>query len=386
MTAPSSRPRILFLVTKGTTGGTQMSVFSLAAALKKKGCPVTVGFGEGEFLPKKLAEHGIPGVRFRHLKRGYGWSNLRFMRELRRYLATHPFDIVHCNSTNTLFGAIAAKMVRPKPKTVFTFRGLSILDPNYTHSFLKRQFFRFFFRILLRWVDKKVFVSKENEAFAQTIGLAKNATVIYNGLSPEPGYFLERNKAREFFQKKVRRDLSRAVLVGSIGRLAYQKNYTFLIEQFARLAPEYPNAHCIIIGEGAERASLEERIRTRGMSERVFLLGDMPDAARYMTGFDIFVLPSHYEGFSVTILEALFAGLPILASDVGGAREQIEDAGILYPLNNTTDFQMHLQELLKNAAKRKMLSQEAKHRTSHFDIRRTAAGYADLYGRLDASS
>ncbi len=312
--------KILICITHGNIGGTTNSVFWLAKGLKEKGIEVKVGFGEGEYLKEKLEKEKIDFVNFKWLKRTHNpLSNLFFIFEIKKFLDKEKFNVCHFNSTNALFGAIGAKISKSKPKTIFTFHGLSILDPNYKKDWHLKFIYWLVFKFLLFFVDIPVFVSKNNLEIAKKLKLVKNGVVIYNGI-PEPE-FLEREIARKFFEEKTKIDLKDKFLIGSIGRLDYQKNYEFLIKIFPEILKIRKNAILIIVGEGQERKKLEKLIEEKNLKEKIFLIGEIKDASKYLKAFDLFVLPSRYEGLSITLIEALFAKIPILASDVGGNKE-----------------------------------------------------------------
>jgi glycosyltransferase involved in cell wall biosynthesis len=328
--------RILIVITHGNTGGATNFVFWLAKGLKEKGIEVKVGFGEGEYLKEKLEKEKIEFVNFKWLKRTHNpLSNLFFIFEIKKFLDKEKFDVCHFNSTNALFGAISAKISKSKPKTVFTIHGLSILDPNYKKNFWLKPIYWLIFKFLLSFVDVPVFVSSKNLEDAKRIKLVKNGVVIYNGI-PEPE-FLEKEEARKIFVEKIKIDLKNKFLIGSIGRLDYSKNYQFLINVFPEILKIKPNAILIIIGEGLERKKLENLIEKAILKEKIFLIGELKDASKYLEAFDLFVLPSRYEGLSITLIEALFAQIPILTSDVGGNKEIVGE-NCVFDLNNKEDF------------------------------------------------
>jgi len=133
---------------------------------------------------------------------------------------------------------------------------------------------------------------------------------------------LERETARKFLEEKIKINLKDKFLIGSIGRLDYSKNYEFLIKVFPEILKVKPEAIAIVIGEGPERKKLENLIEKGDLKEKIFLIGELKDASKYLKAFDLFVLPSRYEGLSIILIESLFAQIPILASDVGGKKLQ----------------------------------------------------------------
>lgn len=342
---------ILILITHGNIGGATNFVYFLAKGLKEKNIEVKVGFGEGDYLKEKLEKEKIPFINFKWLKRTYNpLSNFFFVFELKKFLDKEKFDIVHFNSTNTLFGAISAKLSKTKPKTIFTFHGLSILDPNYKkYSFLKPIFF-LIFKILLKFIDQSVFVCQENLNWAQKNKLVSNGTFIYNGI-PEID-FLDRKEARKFFSRKINLNLEDKFLIGSIGRLDYAKNYEFLIKIFPKILKWDQKSILIIIGDGPERKKLENLIRKFSLENKVFLLGEIQNASQYLKAFDLFILPSRYEGLSITLIEALFAEIPILASNVGGNKEIIGKENV-FTLNSEEEILNKIKNLPKIDSERK---------------------------------
>jgi len=339
--------KILIVITHGNIGGATNFVFWLAKGLKEKGIEVKVGFGKGEYLEEKLKEEKIKFINFKWLKRSHNpLSNLFFIFEIKKFLDKKKFDICHFNSTNALLGAIGAKISKSKPKTIFTFHGLSILDPNYKKNLWLKPIYWLIFKLLLFFVDVPVFVSKNDLEVSNKIKLAKKGLVIYNGIQ-EPE-FLEKIVARKFFEEKIKVNLENKFLIGSIGRLSYQKNYEFLIDVFPEILKIKPEAIAIIIGEGPERKKLENLIEKLNLKEKIFLIGELKDAAKYLKAFDLFVLPSRYEGLPITLIEALFSQIPILASDVGGNKEIIGE-NFVFQLNNKNNFLLKFKMILEHS-------------------------------------
>lgn len=363
--------RLLILITHGNIGGATNFVYWLAEGLKQKGVEVTVGFGEGDYLKNLLKKAGIDFVNFKWLKRTHNpIYNLFFIKEFKKYLDNNSFDVCHFNSTNALFGAIAAKLSKNKTKNIFTFHGLSILDPNYKKKYFLKIIYWLVFKFLLLFIDTPVFVCKANLETAKKLHLVKNGVVIYNGI-PEPK-FLSRDEARKFFAKNLSIDIKDKFIIGSIGRLDYSKNYEFLIKNFSEILKIKPNAICIIIGEGPERKKYEKLIKKLGLETEIFLLGEKQNASQYMKGFDLFILPSRYEGLSITLIEALFAQIPILASDVGGNKE-IADPPYIFKINNGEIFIEKIKPLL---IERGLSQQRINHR---FYLYKLIDDYKNIY-------
>ncbi len=366
--------KILIIITHGNIGGATNSVFWLANGLKKKGLNICVGFGNGKYLQKKLEKEKINFIKFKWLSRSYNpLSNLFFIFELKNFLDKENFSIVNFNSTNSLFGALGAKISKSKPKTFFTVHGLSVLDSNYKRLYFLKPFFWLIFKFLLLFIDMPIFVSKKNLKWALEKKLAKKGIVIYNGI-PEIK-FLEKQNACQILERRLKIDLKNKFIIGSIGRLDYAKNYEFLIKNFSKIVKIKENSIVIIIGEGPEKNKLTKLIKKLKLENKIFFIGQETNASQYLKIFDCFILPSIYEGFSITLLEALQAGLPILASDVGGNSEIIGKDNV-FSLKNKNDFIKKFKNIIKNN------KQKTYKKTNLFKIDNTIKKYLYLYQTL----
>jgi glycosyltransferase involved in cell wall biosynthesis len=372
--------KILIVVTKGEIGGTQMSVLNLAVGLKTLGEDVAVGFGEGEFLQQELPQYHIPLVNFKWLKRTHNpLANLSFIWEIKKLIDRNGYDVVHFNSSNSLFGAIGAKLARPRPKTVFTFRGLSMLDRGYEAGSVLKTIYQIFFKILIKFIDHPIFVSQLNLQYGLEHNIIKKGKVVYNGLDPQRLDFLAPGEARHELGNLALKNLDQNFLIGSIGRLAYPKNYEFLIEQFAEIKKIKNEAILLIIGEGPERKKYENLISELSLEDSVILTGNIHNAARYIKAFDLFVLPSKFEGLSITLIEALFAGIPILTSKVGGSAELLDNNLYqLFEANNKADFLKKFQKLVEPALLSE-LSETNLLQSKKFTLENTVNGYLKIY-------
>ena len=330
--------KILLVITKAEIGGAQAFVLNLARGLKKRGNNVVVAAGEGDFLNEELKKDNINFLRINKLKRNRNpLAIIFFIFELKKIIDKGKFDVLHLNSTNALPGVFAARLSRKKPKTFFTVHGLSVLDKNYKAPHIIKLFFKIYFKFFFNFVDKTVFVSQYNLDEANLQKISSRKVLIYNGLELSANYFLSRTEAREKLGSLIGCDLSENYIIGSIGRLATQKNYNFLIKIWPEIKAIKPKSKLIIIGEGPERAKYERLVSENNFEEDIFFPGAIKDASKMLKGVDLFVLPSIYEGLSISLIEAAFADIKILASNVGGNREVI---GIdnCFTLNNKEDF------------------------------------------------
>lgn len=143
-----------------------------------------------------------------------------------------------------------------------------------------------------------------------------------------------------------------ARLIGTVGRLNPVKDQAGLLRAFAQVLPDIPRAALVLAGDGALRTGLEALAGQLGIAPRVRFLGDRGDVNRLLAGFEAFVLSSRSEGYSMALLEACAAALPIVATDVGGNREIVAHGrnGLLVPADDPAALAAALRMLLGDPA------------------------------------
>lgn len=152
----------------------------------------------------------------------------------------------------------------------------------------------------------------------------------------------------------------------SLAALHARKGLDVLVDALAMLARRGHRPHAWLAGEGEERAALERRIETHGLSGRVRLLGRRTDVGDLLAGADVFVLPAHREGLGVAALEAMAAGRPVVASRVGGLADAVVDGrtGLLVPPGDPTALAAAIERLLVDEDLRRRLGQEGPRRVA----------------------
>ncbi|MBA4407322.1 hypothetical protein C0389_08615 [bacterium] len=343
--------KLLLVITKSDIGGAQVFVINLARSLRDLGYDVEVAAGEGDYLFEELKKYNVPYHFLRSLKRDFNvFNSFSFVCDLYRLIKAKKYQILHFNSSNALIGALSTVFLKPRPKNVFTFHGLSFLDKNYEMNSFFRFLSKLYFKLFLFIVDKPVFVSNTNYKESIESSIVKSGHVIYYGLDENKMEFINAKDARKFLSELCKTDLSDVFLIGSAGRLAYQKNYDFLIKNFKEIQKEIPTAKIIIIGDGPYYERFMEEIKERGIQNDFFLVGAIKNTYRYMKAFDVFTLPSHYEGLPISLIEAVLAEIPILASDVGGNKENVGNSSEqVFILNDIDDYIQKLREIKKNS-------------------------------------
>ncbi len=174
------------------------------------------------------------------------------------------------------------------------------------------------------------------------------------------------------------------VMILSVGRLTEQKGFVDLIEAFARIHPEYPNSALVIAGGGDLKASLQNKIAELQLQNDVFLLGIRNDARQLMASADIYVNSSHWEGTPVSVLEAMAAGLPIVATRVGENPYLLaENTGLLVNAQQPQQLAEALGQMLCSAETRQKFASAALARiNSHYSRAVWRKSLLDLYAQV----
>jgi len=174
------------------------------------------------------------------------------------------------------------------------------------------------------------------------------------------------------------------LVIGSVGRLTHQKGYEFLIKAAPEVINSYPKASFILIGEGDLRPQLEDLAAQLGVQERFRFIGKVEDVKPYLQRMDVFVLPSLWEGFPTVIMESMASGVPVIATDIPGTRELIQDGidGWLVPPMDAGALSKTIMKTLSAPEEREVRAREAKIRVQDYSFDRIAKQYEDTYHRF----
>jgi glycosyltransferase involved in cell wall biosynthesis len=377
-----TRKKLLLLITKSETGGAQKVVYHIAANLPPDQFDITAACAPGgqlidwlKNLPQKITVVEMP-----ELKRNLSPANdIKAFQNLYRLMKRETFDIVHCHSSKAgILGRLAARAAGV-PKILFTVHGWSINDYQ---SFPVRALYTLAERLAGAVSTRIICVSQSdfNKGRDLHISSAPKMCVIYNGL-PIPAF--QAGKLREIIN--ISKD---APIIGTVARLVDQKNPLFLLAVAAEIIggktvnSTVPAPYFVIIGDGPLRPDCERFINKNNLGGRVFLLGNRDDAAELIVDFDIFTLFSRWEGLPLTIIEAMLAELPVVASPVGGVEELVarDETGLLVNGSNPSMAARALEELLGNRERRIILGLNGRKKaTGLFGIDNMVKSYINLY-------
>ncbi len=173
-----------------------------------------------------------------------------------------------------------------------------------------------------------------------------------------------------------------------VARLRAQKNHATLIDALARVRAEVPDVRLLLVGDGAEREAVRAHARRSGLDGSVELLGSVEDVWPLLAQAHVFVLPSRYEPLGIAVLEAMAAGLPVVASAVGGLREIVQDGitGYLVPPGDAGALADRVTRLLQDTDLATEMGRRGRETAANYRIERAVERYERLYERLQNES
>jgi glycosyltransferase involved in cell wall biosynthesis len=338
------KPRIFYLITRSEPGGAQSHVLELLKGFKDQ-YELVLASGEEGFLLEEARNLGIRTYLIASLQRNLSPSNdYKAYKEIVSALKESRPDLVHCHSSKAgILGRLAAHSVGIK--TVFTAHGWSFAEGTP----LSRKLIGLLpERLLAYWTDCIITVSDTDRdlAIRYRIGRPERIVTIHNGIADQP-------------LPTVNKDNARPVELIMVARFAAPKYYAQLIDAAATIKA---NFRLRLVGDGPLLEPMKKRAEDLNLSDIVKFLGSRDDVDALLADSDVFILVSDWEGFPISILEAMRAGLPIIACNVGGIHEAITDRtnGRLVPRGEIAGLKLAMQELINDKALRLEMGTQAR--------------------------
>ena len=376
--------KILYLITKSNWGGAQRYVFDLASELKDKH-EVIVGLGGEGTLKINLEKENVRVISIKQLGRDVkASSDLKSFFDILKILKKEKPDVVHLNSSKIgIIGALACRVAGIK-KIIFTAHGWAFNEDRPAWQKLLIKTIAYSTIILCH---KTIAVSKNiADSFLRWPFTKNKIIVVHNGI--EKIEFIEKEKALKELTshspilKEAIETTKEPLVVGMIGELHKIKGQIYAIEAIKDLLKEFPNILLLIIGGGEEEKKLNEAINKLELKRNVFLLGHIPKASRYLKAFDIFLLASLSEALAYVVLEAGQAGLPVVATNVGGIPEIISnnETGILIKSKNTKEIVLGIKCMIKNPENKKFFGEKLRSEIeAKFTLKNMLDGTTKIY-------
>ena len=299
---------------------------------------VTTAFFRGRPKPGEPVSKAFRSVYFEFSQKATKGMRLRVLWALYKHARSEGYDAVIAHRFKPINSLMLLNRWLRIPACIGVLHGLGEYDRAYRRWELRR---------MLSPVWRLVGVSRAVRDDLLNCGVGLNTSIvrqINNAIDIARSEQLQhpRGRARELLGL-----LADDFVFGTIGRLVPVKGHIYLLEAFARIQDEFPNARLAIIGEGRSRCELEAAIERLGLQGRVHLFGAKDDALQYVRAFDVFVMPSLSEGLPLALLEGMSGHLPVIGSDIDSLRPILEDCGgRIFPVGQATALADRLREVL----------------------------------------
>ena len=318
----------------------------------------------------RLLEEARVEVRYLGKRPGFDY---RMYHRLHRALRESNPDVVHTH----------LHVLRYALPSLLVFKRASLLHT--VHNLAEREI-----EAGMRWIQSWAFnhgivpvaVAEEVAISVKRRYGMQRCRVISNGI-PTDHYARPQTSRREW-RKREGFD-ENDVLFVCVARFAVQKNHTLLLNAFAEGPAPDPTAHLVLVGEGVLRESLEEQTHKLGLTRRVHFLGVRSDIPEVLGAMDVFALSSDYEGNPLSVMEAMAAGLPVVATAVGSVPNLLENGreGFIVQPGNSQDLSNAMSLLSGNRELRQSLGKAAARRArENFDVSAMVQAYEKMYENL----
>ncbi len=295
-----------------------------------------------------------------------------YQKSLYDFFKSHPeYRVVHSHQ-NDLNGIILKQAAKAGIKMRISH---SHTEYHYKNS-LRKVMFSFFKYNVNRYTTNAFACSKPSGNMLYTGKLRKNFDVIYNGIDTQK--FAFDKEKRQKINSEL--NLGDGPIIGHVGRFAPVKNHTFIIDVFNEFLKRYPNAKLILVGTGETLAQTKEKVRALGIDNNVLFLGSRTDVDCILSGIDIFLFPSIFEGLPVSVVEAQCSGLQVLTSDTISQDTVITNLISRVSLEQTTEvWAEKIEELYKKSLLTNRVEYPQIIKQHGFDARKVAESLIDKY-------
>ncbi|MCG7928045.1 MAG: glycosyltransferase family 4 protein [Candidatus Thiodiazotropha taylori] len=364
-----NKKRVLITISSLTGGGAEHVVEHLCELLGVKYEVICGYYKECGERGEALKEKGIKVVKIKNSGRK-NRNYLNFL-DLRKFVKEYNIDLIHAHDIHSMMNASQVKLLMPKVKVVYTFH-----FGNYPNIDKKIYYFE---KLFTKFIDVLIAVgTKQANAIRDTYNYpADRLQVIYNGVQAVDA------QPAEFEQQGQ----DRPILFGSLSTLIEQKGIPVLIDAVEILERRHPGrSKFIIAGDGYMMDELLQLCEQKNLSEIIEFAGWVRNAdINLLPKFDVFVQSSKWEAMSMVILEAMSAGKPIVATEVGenGVVIEHDSCGLIVPPNQAEMLADALERLLLDSKLRRTFGENAKQRfAKNFTVQQMAHNYDKLYNSM----
>ncbi|OUW79798.1 MAG: hypothetical protein CBD77_01850 [bacterium TMED217] len=372
--------KIIHVITHLPIGGAQDNTLYTVELLDKEKYDISLCCNlDGELVERAENIRGIKIFDIPFLCREVNpYKDIKAFILLYKLFKKENYTIIHTHSSKAgLLGRFAA-MLNKTPVIIHTIHGFAFND---FMNVFKKSFFINVEKLLAKWTNVLITVSNLNKKKIIDLNIAKETKLknIYSGIDLK----LFTNKNNIEFRKELNLK-SHHILLGSVGRLSFQKDPITMINAFDIVAKRFSNAHLVLVGDGELRSIIVDRIDQLHLNDRVHLTGNKNNPWKIYHSLDLFIMSSIYEGLGRSITEALSCGVPVVCTSVEGVPEIVRDnkTGILVPPKDASALAEGVIKSLSNMeVAKKMASKGHKFVNDNFDVNKMVDDIDALYDR-----
>jgi glycosyltransferase involved in cell wall biosynthesis len=363
---------ILHVISKLTVGGVENQLLMILKKYdKRKLYPLVCSLSDKGEIGKEIEDSGIEVIPLNKLKHRFDWT---IVKEIYHLIKIRDIKIVRTHQYHAnLYGRLAAWLAKV-PCIVASIHNVFTIDRKLHRRMINR--------FLARFTDKVVAVSETiKRDILKYDGLrVDKVTVINNGIDTDRLLNMDGNVIRTEFN--IFPDVP---VIGTIGRLTFQKGQKYLIEAVSKIKEKFPRIMLLIVGDGLIKDELQNYAKILGINEHVIFTGSRRDVPALLAAMDIFVFPSLWEGLPNALIEAMAASKTIIATDIPPIREifNTEKIGILIPARDSNAIASSIELLLYDKTLAETFGKSAQERAfSHFNINTTVDKYTTLFENI----
>jgi glycosyltransferase involved in cell wall biosynthesis len=371
--------KVMQLVLSLVIGGTEKLVYDLVRHIDKHVVsPVVCCLDKFGDFGEELQREGYQ-VYTLNRKPGIDWG---LISRLSAIVRQEQIDIIHAQQYTPYFYGLMASLSSKlsistkSPKLIFTEHGI----PYPYRKKMKRLILN---PVLCLFADEIITISEytKSNLIKYENFPARRMKIVYNGV--DLGQFSQ--EIDPAAKKQFLRLPHDSKVIGIVARLDPVKNHAMLFRAFKKVLNSIPETYLLIVGEGAEENKLKALTESLGISDKTVFLGARKDIPELLHIFDVFALPSLSEGMSVTLIEAMGAGVPVVATRVGGNPEVVKDqeTGYLVESDNDQEMADMLIKLLQDNEARQRMRQAGQQRAHDiFSLDKMVNTYTELYFKV----
>jgi len=363
--------KILHLHNTSSIGGAEQMFINLANFINPDKFKSYVGvFREGE-LTSELRKRGI---KFLWLKESTQVYDYKFLKNIIQLIKQNRIDLIHSHTWGTdFYGYWASKIL-----------GIPMISTIHNRYYIFEKWSRkLSYKVFISQIKKIVAVSKDiQDLLREKLKLSpQKVRLIYNGIDTHK---FENKMDLEPLRKELNLR-EKELILGNVGNLREVKDHHTLILSFHKVASFFPQAKLLIVGEGELKIRLIKLCAELGLENRVLFLGHREDVNLLLGLMDLFILSSHSEGCSISVLEAMASGKPVVATRVGGNPELVLEGktGFLVPPAEPEKLAEKTIFLLRNEDLRVKMGDEGRKRVNEkFSLETMLKNYEELYSKV----